>query len=165
MDVIDYNGTGRWTRAAILERYGQRVTELGSVWRGLSPVEHVHGHRTWVYPVMYRVIDGVEAGDPACICIGVEFIEEDLKFPFGKILKSNTARALRRAVLTDDQKRRIRRRVFGLLRAGHVPREFREYAKLVRRIGFDVAEVPAGAPENRYVRRYCEYFRLAAQGT
>ena len=36
----------------------------------------------------------------ACRRIGIEFIEEDRKFTFGKILKSNVARALQRSALT-----------------------------------------------------------------
>lgn len=40
---------------------------------------------------MHEVIEAIGAGDLACIRIGIEFMEEDVKFPFGKILKSNTA--------------------------------------------------------------------------
>ena len=110
-----------------------------------------------------KVIEGIEAGDAACIRLGIEFVEEDSKFAFGKILKSNTARALRRSSLSDSQKRRIRLRVFGLLRAGHVPHEYREYAKLVRKIGFDASEIPAVATPNPYVARFLTYFETAAR--
>jgi hypothetical protein len=112
---------------------------------------------------MEKVIDGIEAGDLACIRLGIEFIEEDSKFPFGKTLKSNTARALRRAPLSEEQKQRIRRRVFGLLRAGHIPHEYREYAKLVRKIGFDTGDVPAVDESNPYAARFRRYFEAAAQ--
>jgi hypothetical protein len=101
--------------------------------------------------------------DAACIRIGIEFIEEDAKFPFGKILKSNTARALRRAELTEGQKQRIRRRVFGLLRDGHIPHEFREYAKLVRKIGYHTSEIPTCDVKNQFVGRFRRYFELAAR--
>ena len=40
---------------------------------------------------MMKVIEGIEAGDLACVRLGIEFIEEDAKFPFGKTLKSNAA--------------------------------------------------------------------------
>lgn len=112
---------------------------------------------------MEKVIDGIEAGDGACVRLGIEFIEEDTKFKFGKILKSNTVRALRRASLSDEQKKRIRRRVFGLLQAGHVPHEYREYAKLVRKIGFDVSEVPDVVALNPYATRFRSYFVAAAR--
>jgi hypothetical protein len=163
LDVIDYNGVGRWSREAIQRRYAQYVGELRCAARELSPLEHSHGGRHWVYPVMQSVISGIEAGDPACVRIGIEFIQEDAKFPFGKILKSNTARALRRAELSGAQKAQVRRRVFSMLRAGHVPREFREYARLVRKIGFDPKDVPESAHSNVYVERFIAYFRAAAK--
>jgi hypothetical protein len=163
MEVTDYNGDGRWSRSEILARYARYAAEMGFVPRDLSPMEHSEGGRRWVYPVMMKVIEGIADGDPACVQLGVEFIEEDAKFPFGKTLKSNTARALRRASLSDEQKERVRRRVFGLLRAGHVPREFREYAKLVRKIGFDPNEVPEVDESNPYAARFRCYFEAAAR--
>jgi hypothetical protein len=163
MEVIDYNGDGRWSRAAIVERYARFAAEAGVSPRDLTPTEHTERGRRWVYPVMQKVIEGIEAGDPACVRIGIEFIEEDAKFPFGKILKSNTARALRRAPLTDEQQRRIRRRVFGLLRAGHVPHEYREYAKLVRKIGFEASEVPEVNATDPFAARFRSYFEAAAR--
>jgi hypothetical protein len=163
MDIVDYNGEGRWSRAGILARYERFATEWRITRRDQSPMEHSDGNRRRVYPVMDKVIEGIEGGDAVCIQIGIEFIEENAKFPFGKILKANTARALRRAELSDDQKQRIRRRVFGLLRDGHVPHEFREYAKLVRKIGFDASEIPPRIPDNPYVERFRSYFNAAAR--
>lgn len=165
IEIIDYNGEGRWSRAEILSRYARYAAEMGIVARDLSPMEEgSQGSRRWVYPVMDKVIDGIKAGDPACVRLGIEFIEEDAKFCFGKTLKSKTARTLRQAAsLSDEQKQRIRRRVFGMLRAGHVPHEYREYAKLVRKIGFDASEVPDVGTSNRYVARFCSYFEMAAR--
>ena len=51
-------------------------------------------------------------------------------FRCGKILKSNVARALRRATLMKEE--RIRRRIVSMMLAGNVPHEFREYKKLLR---------------------------------
>jgi hypothetical protein len=163
MNITDYNGEGRWSQAGIIARYEQLAAELRITRRDLSPMEHSEGDRQWVYPVMEKVIEGIEAGDAACIWIGIEFIEDDAKFPFGKLLKSNTARALRRTGLSDDQKQRIRRRVFGMLCDGHVPHEFREYAKLLRKIGFDASEIPAGVTGNPFVQRFRAYFEAAAR--
>lgn len=159
MEVSDYNGEGSWTRAEILARYARYAKEMGTVPRDLSPSEHSIPGRVWVYPVMFEVIDGILAGDAACIRLGVEFIEENAKFPFGKMLKSNTARALRRACLSEQQKQRIRRRVFGLLQAGHIPHEFRDYAKLVRSIGFSAEELPQVDTSNLYAARFDLYFK------
>jgi hypothetical protein len=110
---------------------------------------------------MDRVIEGIESGDLACAEIGVEFIEEDASFAFGRILKSNTARALRRIPLTDELKDRIRRRVVAMLESSYLPREFRQYAKLARKIGLGewMTEIKGRAPlEKPWVRRYYRYF-------
>jgi len=126
-------------------------------------MEHTERDRHWVYPVMEKVIDGIEAGDPACVRIGIEFIEEDAKFPFGRILKSNTARALRRASLSDDQRQRIRRRVLGMLRAGNVPHEFREYAKLIKKVGLRESEMGEVPGTSERVSRFRSYLQAAAR--
>jgi hypothetical protein len=122
---------------------------------------HANDEKQWIYPVMDRVIEGIESGDLACAEIGVEFIEEDASFAFGRILKSNTARALRRILLTEEQKQRIRKRVLEMLSASYLPREYRQYAKLARKIGLGewLSEIKGQVPmENPWVRRYYEYF-------
>lgn len=166
MKVIDYNGTGRWTLDAIRERYAEHARRFRvRAPTDLKPREHSDGVARWVYPVMEQVIAGIEAGDPACVELGVEFIEEDQKFPFGRILKSNTARALRRASLDAGQVERIRARVIGMLVAGHVAREFREYSKLLRKVGLgsrwnSVRERLDHS--NPYVMRFYDYLNDAA---
>ena len=130
--------------------------------RDLRPLEHSGDDKRWIYPVMDRVIEGIENGDAACAELGVEFIEEDASFSFGQILKSNTARALRRASLTDEQKERIRKRVVEMLCAGYLPREYRQYAKLARKIGLGswLSRVEGQADmTNSWVLRYYNYFK------
>jgi hypothetical protein len=165
--VHDYNGEGRWTVNAVQERYAEYCHKLGGEVQSVPTArEHQEGQSRWVYPVMEAVIAGIERDDKASIAIGIDFIEDDTHFPFGKTLKSNTARALRRASLTPQQVGRIRNRVTNLLLAGHIPHEFREYAKLLRHVG--IAECwprieRATNLDNPYVKRYFEYFRQCAQ--
>jgi hypothetical protein len=163
VEIIDYNGSGAWSGSEILARYARYANELGIVPRDLSPAEQVQGNRHWIFPVMHKVIKGIEAGDAACTRIGIEFIEESAKFVAGKMLKSNTARALRRTVLTEEQKERVRRRVFGLLRDGHIPREYRQYARLLRKVGFDVKDIPPVDENNKYAVQFRHYFEEAAR--
>lgn len=67
----------------------------------------------------------------------MEFVEQDQHFSFGKLLKSDTARALRQQDdLPDDLKERLRARIVTMLLHGNVPHEYQEYAKLLRKIGF-----------------------------
>jgi hypothetical protein len=165
--VIDYNGTGRWTLDAIRERYAEHALRFDvrepTV---LTPREHSEGGTRWIYPVMEQVIAGISGGDPACVELGVEFIEGDQRFPFGKRLKSNTARALRRASLEAGQVERVRNRVIGMLVAGQVPHEFREFARLLRKIG--VGERWESVRQrldrsNPYVMRFYDYLNAGSE--
>ena len=169
MVVLDYNGSGCWSREAIQARYDELACRLHVPERSdLRPKEVTSADRRWVYPVMDRVIEGIERGDAACVELGVEFLEEDRSFPFGRILKSNTARALRRTELTAPQKERIRQRVIEMLIAGNTPREYRQYAKLARKIGLGEGWAQAEARvalDSPHVRRYYDYFRQHVVGS
>ncbi|PQV64064.1 hypothetical protein B1R32_10789 [Abditibacterium utsteinense] len=162
MEISDLNGTGRWSLQAIQERYVLYALQL-NVFPILDLTSNTHEEngRQWIYPVMFQVIEGIEQGDRACIEIGIEFVEENERFSFGRIIKSNTARALRRSVLSPDQAERIRSRVVHMLIAEHVPREYREYAKLFRKVGIGIYWFFIEERVNRnnpYVMRYYNYF-------
>jgi hypothetical protein len=162
MLIRDYNGKGNWNVEAVQERYLEHCARLGvQTPRDLQPKTYKRPEATWIYPIMKPVIEGIKAGDPACATLGVEFIEQDSTFPFGRVLKSNAARALKGAEL----KTRIRRRIASMLAAGNTPRVFQEYARLLRKVGFEghwprmAASAPVG---NKYAMRYFAYF-LAIQ--
>ena len=153
MTVIDYNEVqGRYAK------YARRFHVPTP--RDLRPLVHSTGDKHWVYPVMDRVVEGIESGDLACAELGVEFIEEDALFAFGRILKSNTARALRRASLTAEQEERIRKRVVGMLGTQYLPREYKQYAKLVRKIGLGswLSRIEEHG-ENPRAKHYYTYFK------
>ena len=163
LEIRDYSGEGEWSAHSLMDRYRRYCAELGiGEPLDLSPREHCEGNVVWRYPVMEMVIDGIEKGDAACRRIGIEFIEDDGKFPFGKILKSNTARALRRSELTANEKDRIRRRVVAMLVAGHIPHEYGQYAKLLKKIGVGDAIVGIETKldlSNQYVERFYKYLK------
>lgn len=162
IEIIDYNGGGKWSAQAIQDRYIAYATNLKvSPLLDLSPLTSEHSNRRWIYPVMDQVIEGIEQGDRACIEIGVEFIEEDERFPFGRTLKSKTARVLRRADLNSEQVARIRKRVVHMLIAGYVAREYQQYSRLLRKVGmgdwWPFIEEYANR-DNPYVMHYYKYF-------
>ena len=161
-EVQDYNGTGAWSAEAVQQRYQHYASQLGIQPSDLSPQRIEQGTKVWVYPVMDQVLKGIKVGDGACIRIGVEFIEQDQHCSFGKLLKSDTARALRqRDELPDDLKERLRNRIVTMLLHGNVPHEYQEYAKLLRKIGF-TEHWPnmrsKASRHNPYVQRYLKYF-------
>jgi hypothetical protein len=160
MKLIDYNGEEKWARDKILEHYSLYCHQLKISPRNLIPKEHQNRDTKWVYPVMDQVIAGIEKGDAACRRIGIEFLEEDQKFPFGKTLRSNTARALRRAQLSGAEIERIRGRIVDMLLAGNVPHEYKEYAKLLKKIGLgDYSDTIQKNVDrtNSYVMKYYNY--------
>jgi len=163
MTLRDYNGTGAWSATAIRERCMDLCAVLGvEDPADLTPIEASRGEHRWIYPAMDKVIEGIERGDSACLALGVEFLEEDRKFPFGSNLKYRTARALRRASIPPSLATRLKRRIVAMLAAGNVPREYRQYARLLRRIGFEDwwQRIDQQAPRgNRYAMRYYRYFR------
>jgi len=163
MKVIDYNGKGFWSVDEVLKRYTEYARVFGiSQPRELTPFAHSTGDRKWIYPVMERVIEGIEARDLGCAELGIEFIQTNDSFAFGKITKSNVARALRRTTLTETQRERIRRRVIEMLETGYLPREFRQYAKLARKLGLREfmprIKHLAAISSDAWVQRYCAYF-------
>lgn len=161
-EIHDFNGEGPWAAEQILARYKAYVRrfEIGEP-RDLAPSIHEAGSERWIYPVMEQVIKGIEAQDLACAQLGVEFIEEDQGFHSGMILKSNTARALRRFErLTDEQVERIRRRVAALYVTGVVPKEFTQYLKLIRKLGPGSfwPSIQGAKPKNHHALEAQRYF-------
>lgn len=163
MLIHSYNGKGMWSIEAVQGRYLEYCSRLGvETPRELRPKFYHRHEAIWIYPIMEPVIEGIKTGDTACATLGVEFMEQDTTFPFGRVLKSKAARALKKADLSPALKIRIRRRVAAMLAAGNTPREFKEYARLLRKVGFEefwprmLATAPVG---NKYAMRYFAYFR------
>jgi hypothetical protein len=167
MPVRDYNADGEWSVEAVQSRYLAHCARLNVPSpRPLQPRTHRNANGVWAEPILQTVIDGIKAGDAACVALGVELIEQDRKFPFGRILKSNAARALRSAELPDALKQRIRHRVANMLAAGNTPHEFKEYARLLRKVGFDEVwpRMAASPPlANKYAMRHFAYFRAVQE--
>jgi hypothetical protein len=165
---VDYNGVGIWSVEAIQKRYREYADAFGTSRAQLAPKRSTEGGRTWVYPLMEEVIKLIDLGDKAAIEIGIEFIEEDDHFVFGRILKSNTARALRRAPLTPEQQARIRERLVAMMLSCRVPHEWREYKRLLRHIGlgslWPLLENGVDR-ENKYVMRYYQYLDRFARSS
>ena len=136
MEIHDYNGAGKWSLVEIKRRYAALCSEKRIDPKAFDPRTHTEGDKTWIYPLLDRVIELGKQGDLACLEILIELIEDDAKMPFGKILKSYAARTLKQNVgfLNAAQIQRIRARVSEMNERGYRPREFSDFAKLASRI-------------------------------
>jgi hypothetical protein len=167
-ETRDFNGSGDWSGPAIQERYLRHASAIGQTeLRDLTPSETSQGAIRWVWPVMERVIEGIKAGDAACIELGIEFIEHGGKQRFGRLLHADTARALRQKApaLSTAQIDRLRKRILGMLVEAWVPHEYHEYFRLLRRIGIGPgwSETMSQVDRNNpYVMRYVHYFDTCA---
>lgn len=163
--MMDYNGDGEWAFESVIRRYEEYCRLFNvAMQRRLRPEIHGTGEERRAYPIMDPVNEGIREGDPACIALGIDFICESKSFPFGMTLKSNTARALRKATLTPSQLDRIRERLAHMLTTGYLPQEFRFYARLFRRTGLGEfeAQLLALEPRGHRMKRYVNYVRVLA---
>jgi hypothetical protein len=155
------DGTGPWTHEAIRERY-RRACRAHRVQPQPWPDPGRPEACGWTARTMDVLAERMRQGDLAAADIGIEFIEEDGSFAFGRTTKGRVARALRHVPLTAAQKDRIRRRVVAMLARGYLPREFREYARLLRRIGpggFEREIERAAASGDPWIAWYGRYLR------
>ena len=131
--VLD--GKGRWSEEAIRDRYARYCLDRNRGPRALPIGENYVRQRGLIVGIMDELVERMKLGDLAAAEVGIELIEEDGGFAFGRIMKANTARALKRCHLTQGQQDRVRRWVVSMLCRSFMPHEFREYARLLRRIG------------------------------
>ncbi len=117
---------------------------------------------------MERIAAGIRAGDRAAIRAGIDLLGQDHGRPFGMLLKADVARALRQhASLSEDQCVRLRARFADMLVRGYLPREYKEYAKLFRKIGLGqhrAAIAAVAASDNPFVRRWAWYLLTDHEG-
>lgn len=163
--VFDYNRGEEWSPEAVALRYQTYCHEFA--WpheRVLLPQVDPHDAVKRIGPIMDIVNDGIKAGDAACTEIGIDFICDSRSFPFGMTLKSNTARALRKAGLCPRQLDRIRDRVATMLLEGYLPQEYKFYTRLLRRTGLGQYReaLLAIVPDRHRMTKYVQYVKLLA---
>jgi len=139
MQPPNLDGTGQWRNSEIIVRYRRWCMCLNQRPAGISATEGFYGERGWACVVVRQLVALMKTGDLAAAWIAIELIEEDGGFAFGRLLKAECARELRRMPLNEEQKQRIRQRVVTMLALGFVPHEFRQYSRLARHIGLGSA--------------------------
>lgn len=84
----------------------------------------------------------IRNGNPAAVCVAFRVIAEDPRLPFGKLIKSGFARALKQRVdmLSEMQRRGLIEKTFELLGLEFCPRETEDYCKLIKKFGHSELE-------------------------
>lgn len=91
---------------------------------------------------MDKVAQAIRQGDRSAVIVGYQIIIHDPHLPFGKIIKSNFARALKRHIdcLTMQEKMCLASKTAELLSLPFCPREVEDYCRLVKKMGHPVLD-------------------------
>ena len=112
-----------------------------------DPREIVIHHGLQVGAVCDDLAKLVKRGNPEAVSFACKIIVMDPRLPFGKIIKSNFARALKRQVslITDIEKSGIVKKAIDLLNMEFCPRELEDYCKLLKRFDSKTLNTVVGA--------------------
>ncbi len=124
------------------ERIERELLEtLGPRLLGYLPVDGHENPAVWVSQTFRIMKSAVASGDPQAISLACELIEQDPKLPFGKLVKSNLARALKKQIgrVIESERHQVLAATEKLLSQEYAPRELEDYCKLVKK--FPRAEV------------------------
>jgi len=137
MPSIDLDGQDEWSLEAVRRRYlaYSRCLGVSNQLGGLAAQTLKRESSDWTMPILQQVLDGVAAGDAACVQIAVDLVCSDARLPFGKIFKDRASDILRRSSLSFLQCELLRTHAIARLRSGFVPPEFKRFARLIRQIG------------------------------
>ncbi len=100
--------------------------------------------------------------DLGCAELGIEFIQTNDSFDFGRPSNQTSRVPCDARLLSNSKRKEFGGRVIEMLDTGYLPREFRQYAKLARKLGLReflprIKQV-AAVSSDVWVQRYCAYF-------
>ena len=158
---INYNHHGKWSVDAVKQRYANlRIVLGGAEGFELEPRIYTNkGGMTWVYNIMDAVVDGVRLGDHACVELAIDYIEDNLMDSTTGYIRERMARALRRAELTEHQKKQLATTFLKQLEQATLHKEFKKYCRLFKTIGV----APYRARIEKCARSEKQYIRRAVQ--
>ena len=114
---------------------------LGLALRSYFPTPDEAHPAIWVSRTFGKVAAAIAVGDTRAVALACELIERDPMLPFGKLVKSDLARALKKQVdmILSSERRQVLSATRKLLTQEFAPRELEDYCKLVKK--FPQAEV------------------------
>lgn len=89
-----------------------------------------------------RWLKAIRQGDRSAMMLGYAIIIDDPHLPFGKIIKSNFARALKQHIecLTEQEKMGLASKTAELLSLPFCPREVEDYCRLVKKMARPIVD-------------------------
>lgn len=116
---------------------------------------------------MRKVAQAIKQGDRSAVILGYRLLMEDPHLPFGKILKSNLARALKHHIelLTGQEKLGLADKTAHLLSLPFCPREVEDYCRLVKKMGHPIVEnvIAMSRPINEKAQSLLAYLGTSEQ--
>ena len=113
----------------LIDMFGERL-------RHYFPANSVDHPGIWMSHVFDQVRFAIVRGDRLAMSIACDLIDKDPHMPFGKLIKSGLARALKQnaAALSPAERLRLVHTTLRLLALPYAPRELEDYAKLLRKL-------------------------------
>ena len=141
------------------------LNQFGESIRSYFPTDRIEHEAIWISAVFDNLRASVAGGSPDAIDIAIFLIEKDpMWLPFGKLIKSDLARALKKNVakISPAHREKIVAVVVRLLQSEHIPRELEDYAKLIKKFppsefGELVASVKPLCDKAREIQSYLIY--------
>lgn len=141
------------------ERAEQEILQLlGPRIRNYVPQDALDHPAIWVSQCFTSLARAVAKGDAPAISLACDLIHQDPKLPFGKIIKSDLARALKKQSqrLVVSERRQLLDATQKLLNLPYAPRELDDYGKLVRKfppkeVESMLSSVEATSPKAKHI--------------
>lgn len=139
----------------IIGLLGKSITEY-------FPTPPIHHEALWASAVFENLRKSVATGNAEAMEVATSFIEKDpIGIPFGKLIKSDLARALKKHVsqIPQSNRSKIIEVTVRLLKNEYSPRELEDYAKLVKKFPSSeyidkINEVATKSEKARKIQRY-----------
>jgi hypothetical protein len=134
---------------------------LGLRLRTYFPQDGHENPAVWLSQTFDQVRRAIVVGDTEAVSLACDLIEKDPMLPFGKLIKSDLARALKKQVglLVASERAQVLGATIKLLNQEYAPRELEDYCKLAKKLPGPefLAALSRVAPRNPKAERLLAY--------
>jgi hypothetical protein len=139
---------------------------LGPRFRLYFPENAHENPAVWLRRVFQQVRISILSGDTSAISLACNFIAKDVMLPFGKLIKSDLARAMKKQInlIAASDRAQILVATVKLLNQEYSPRELEDYCKLTKKFPASerMAALSLAAPRNAKAEHLLSYLAQSA---